>query len=65
MTDTDLRHQIIQSLRAGPKSFSELWTELNGTHAAAALADALTALLDGRKIVFMVAVGLYALGPEA
>jgi len=62
---TEPEHQILQSLRGGPKSLTELWQQLGATWTAAHIDHALDALLDGKKVVFLVAVGLYALGVDA
>jgi len=63
MTEPD--HQILQSLRSGPKSLTELWQQLGAPWTAAEIDRALWGLMDARKVVFLVAVGLYALGVDA
>ena len=60
---TEQEHLILQTLRSGPKSLSELSQQLGATITAEQIDRALDALLDGKKAVFLVAVGLYALGP--
>jgi len=62
---TEIEHQILQTLRSGPKSLSELFGILGATWTAAEIDNALDALLDGKKVVSLVAVGLYTLGVDA
>jgi len=62
---TDIEAKILGELRTGPKSFKELFDVLVWESSTTALDNALDALLDGKKCVFLVAGGLYALGASA
>ena len=62
---TEPEHQILQSLRSGPKSLTELWQRLGAPWTAEQIDNALASLQDARKVVLLVAVGLYALGVDA
>ena len=59
---TEPEHQILQSLRSGPKSLTELWQRLNATITLSEMMDALWGLYDGKKVDLMPAVGLWKLG---
>ena len=60
MTEPD--HQILQSLRSGPKSLTELWQQLGAPWTAAEIDRALWGLYDGKKVDLMPAVGMWKLG---
>jgi len=62
---TEIEHLILQTLSSGPKSLSELFGILGVTWTAAEIDNALASLQDARKVVLLVAVGLYALGVDA
>ena len=62
---TEIESKILEQLRKGPKSFKELFDVLVWESSTIALDNALDALLDAKKVVFLVAVGLYALGVDA
>ena len=62
---TEIESKILEQLRKGPKSFKELFDVLVWESSTTALDNALDALLDAKKVVFLVAVGLYALGVDA
>jgi hypothetical protein len=62
---TEIQYKIIEQLRSGPESLPELFTHIGRMVTPNDIDDALTSLLDARKIVFMQAVGLYALGAES
>ena len=62
---TEIESKILEQLRKGPKSFKELFDVFVWESSTTALDNALDALLDAKKVVFLVAVGLYALGVDA
>ncbi|HUX18996.1 MAG TPA: hypothetical protein VMV63_07395 [Acidithiobacillus sp.] len=62
---TEIESKILEQIRKGPKSLTELFGILGATMTAAALDNALDALLDGKKCEYMPAVGTWKPGVHA
>ena len=62
---TEIESKILEQIRKGPKSLTELFGILGATWTAEQIDNALASLKDGKKCEYMPAVGTWKPGVHA